>query len=142
MAEFVRRTGLTLPLNAQQVVAWVLVVFFGLAFFGIVAPALEDKGQAAVSAVAGLLSAINVITFFLCTVMDPADPNVRYEQAARPTTIDRTQRQHVIEDSECYFCCVQVGDRSKHCSACNKCVADFDHHCRWLNNCVGGRTYR
>lgn len=81
----------------------------------------------------------------LCTLLDPADRNVRQAAVVRRRStmdLDRSVRSRVIENNVCFFCEVQVGDKAKHCSVCNKCVSDFDHHCVWLNNCVGGRTYR
>ena len=141
LGSFVRRNGAMFPLHFQQVIAWILIAFFGITFFGIIAQAFTPEAKAVVLAICGACYLIHVSTLFLCTVLDPADPNVLYG-IDRPETIDRTQRHHVIEDGECYFCCVVVGSRSKHCSVCNKCVGEFDHHCNWMNNCVGGRTYR
>ena len=86
-----------------------------------------------------------VVLFLLCTLLDPADRNVRLGSVVRRRStmdLDRSVRSRVIENNLCFFCEVQVGEKAKHCSVCNKCVGDFDHHCVWLNNCVGGRTYR
>lgn len=75
--------------------------------------------------------------------IDPADLSVRTRSSrAPPPPFDRSKHRHVIENSHCYLCQVDVGAKSKHCSACNKCVSNFDHHCRWLNNCVGSRNYK
>ncbi|EGD75111.1 hypothetical protein PTSG_06766 [Salpingoeca rosetta] len=138
---FVRRTGWTLPLNWQQVMAWVIVGVMLLLHFGLVAPTFPERWQATPYLTVGGLFVVLIVLLFVCTTMDPADRNVRYD-TVRPLTIDRSKRKHVIMDSHCYFCRVYVSSRAKHCSACNKCVSDFDHHCRWMNNCVGGRTYK
>jgi len=138
---FVRRNGWERPLNLQQIGAWVIILYFLVVFYGVVAPAFPLRWQPFAYFVPSLFLLMHVGLLFICTTMDPADPNVRYD-TARPTTIDRSKRKHVIMDQQCYFCQVTVSTAAKHCSACNKCVGDFDHHCRWMNNCVGGRTYR
>ncbi|EDQ86336.1 uncharacterized protein MONBRDRAFT_28268 [Monosiga brevicollis MX1] len=139
--EFVRRHGLEWPLNNQQIGAWVFIAYFALILFGGLAPNVAVRWQALAFFGPGILFGVHAVTLAVCTCMDPADPAVRYD-LARPTTIDRSQRKHVIMNQECYFCQVRVSSTAKHCSACNKCVSDFDHHCRWMNNCVGGRTYK
>eukprot|EP00048_Salpingoeca_helianthica_P003080 m.63702 g.63702 ORF g.63702 m.63702 type:complete len:510 (+) comp12482_c0_seq4:292-1821(+) len=139
---FVRRHGWTFPLNVQQVGAWLLLVYFGITYFGIIAHAFPKDIQPIAFAVPGAFFFIHMVALLVCTSIDPKDQNVDYSLHGRPETIDRSVRRHVIENNECYFCCVPVGEKSKHCSACNKCVADFDHHCMWMNSCVGSRNYR
>eukprot|EP00730_Choanoeca_flexa_P004843 TRINITY_DN11819_c2_g1_i1.p2 TRINITY_DN11819_c2_g1~~TRINITY_DN11819_c2_g1_i1.p2 ORF type:complete len:316 (+),score=33.21 TRINITY_DN11819_c2_g1_i1:155-1102(+) len=138
---FVRRNGWERPWNGQQIGAWVVISYFMVVYYGAIAPAFAERWQPFAYFTPSFFLLTHVGLLFVCTTMDPADRNVRYD-TARPTTIDRSQRKHVIMNQQCYFCQVQVSKTAKHCSACNKCVSEFDHHCRWMNNCVGGRTYR
>ncbi len=138
---FVRRNGWERPVNFQQIFAWTLMVVLGFLYFGIVAPQHVVRWRAAAYFVPGVFYAVHALMLFVCTSLDPADPNVAYDKSM-PKELDRSKRKRVIENSHCFFCQVRVGPRSKHCSLCNKCVSDFDHHCRWMNSCVGGRTYK
>ena len=138
---FVRRNGWTRPLNKQQIGAWIVLAVMALFHFGLVAPSFPERWQATPYFTVGGCFLAAAFLLFICTTIDPRDANVRYD-IRRPVTIDRSRRKHVIMNSRCHFCRVQVSSRAKHCSACNKCVGDFDHHCLWMNNCVGGRTYR
>lgn len=140
-----RTHGWERPWHPLQIVAWLLQVFFAMAYFGVVAPQFAERWRPAAWLVPGIFHALHICLMVVCTTMDPADVNVRaedYHAATRPVHLDRTQRGHVIEDNQCYFCQRTVREGSKHCSVCNKCVGDFDHHCKWLNNCVGSRNYR
>ena len=94
--------------------------------------AVSPRWQPAAIIVFGVLAFTLIFTLVLGSSLDPADPNVRLSPAGLQTReIDRAMRKHVIENSQCYYCQVRVGKRSKHCRACNKCVSDFDHHCIW-----------
>eukprot|EP01147_Barroeca_monosierra_P003117 gene3117-8205_t len=114
---FVRRTGWTWPLNWQQNFAWILIIIISTIHFGCIAPSFPLRWQATPYLTVGGLAVAAITLLFICTSLDPADPNVRYD-TKRPVTIDRSKRKHVIINNHCYFCRVRVCTRSKHCSAC------------------------
>eukprot|EP00043_Microstomoeca_roanoka_P004294 m.48838 g.48838 ORF g.48838 m.48838 type:complete len:314 (-) comp12429_c0_seq2:1672-2613(-) len=138
---FVRKTGWNLPLNGQQIGAWIFILYMVIIHFGLISPAFTSRWQPLAYFTVGGLFIVHIVLLFICTSLDPKDTDVRYD-ISRPLTIDRSQRKHVIMNSQCALCRVRVSARAKHCSACNKCVGDFDHHCLWMNNCVGGKTYK
>ena len=98
---FVRTTGWTRPLHPLQVLAWALELFFGIGYFGVVAPLVGQPWRAAAFVVPAVLHATHAAMMLACTSLDPADVHVRardYRNAERPVTIDRRVRRNVIEN--------------------------------------------
>ncbi|XP_054877050.1 palmitoyltransferase ZDHHC1-like isoform X2 [Poeciliopsis prolifica] len=138
-----RTNGWTWPPHPFQLLAWLLYVYFAVTGFGVFVPLLPPHWVPAGYICTGILFVSHLCVHVLAVSVDPADLNVRMRSDRGPVpAFDRSKHAHVIENSHCYLCQVDVGPKSKHCSACNKCVANFDHHCRWLNNCVGSRNYK
>ncbi|KAK3085803.1 hypothetical protein FSP39_008876 [Pinctada imbricata] len=138
-----RANGLGCPPHPLQCIAWFAVTYFSFVYFTTLVPHLPKEWQPAAYIITGIVLISHVVTHFVASLINPADPAVLAKgknNSRRP--FDRSKHDHVIENMHCYICEADVASRSKHCSACNKCVADFDHHCKWLNNCVGGRNYR
>ncbi|CAJ1049984.1 palmitoyltransferase ZDHHC1 [Xyrichtys novacula] len=138
-----RTNGWSWPPHPFQLLAWLLYVYFAVTGFGVFVPLLPAHWIPAGYICTGIVFVCHLCVHVLAVSIDPADYNVRTKSDKGPVPVfDRSKHAHVIENSHCYLCQVDVGPKSKHCSACNKCVANFDHHCRWLNNCVGSRNYK
>mmetsp|Transcript_16425 Transcript_16425/g.42652 ORF Transcript_16425/g.42652 Transcript_16425/m.42652 type:complete len:475 (+) Transcript_16425:166-1590(+) len=143
--EYIRHNGWDRP-NLQQVGAWVAIVLCATGYFAI-AENVTARWRPAAYIVVGSIGFTVVVLMLLCTWLDPADPAVRkmrregIPRRRGRDDLNRSTRQKVIENDECFLCETTVGLKAKHCGSCNKCVVGFDHHCVWLNNCVGTRTY-
>lgn len=105
---FVRRNGLELPLNGYQVGAYVAETLLLVSLCGVLAPNVPQRWRATAYHLPLAFFAAHLILLFVCTVLDPRDPGVRYDGAPRPTTIDRRKRKHVIIDQHCHFCQTKV----------------------------------
>uniref|UniRef100_A0A8C1D8G0 Palmitoyltransferase n=1 Tax=Cyprinus carpio carpio TaxID=630221 RepID=A0A8C1D8G0_CYPCA len=137
-----RTNGWSWPPHPFQLLAWLLYLYFAVTGFGVFVPLLPTHWIPAGYICTSITFICHLFMHLMAISIDPADYNVRAKSYKGPMPVfDRTKHAHVIENSHCYLCEVDVGPKSKHCSACNKCVASFDHHCRWLNNCVGSRNY-
>lgn len=140
----VRGNGCDLPLNRVQLLAWAIIAYFIVAHFVVLGPQAPGKLWWITYLCIGLATAGFVGLMAVCTLVDPGFDGCRPGQGPerRQKVFDRRKRDHVIMEFECFFCEIQVGPKTKHCSVCNKCVDEFDHHCVWINNCVGKRTYK
>nr|NP_001071935.1 zinc finger protein [Ciona intestinalis]BAE93341.1 zinc finger protein [Ciona intestinalis] len=141
---FVRKNGWSLPLNGLQILAWLLILYFGVVFYAVEGLALEPYWWPIVFSIISVVYVTNIIFHTTSTTINPADDNsTKWKATSRPVLkFNRKLHKHVIENNFCHLCETNVGESSKHCSACNKCVSVFDHHCKWLNNCVGDKNYR
>ena len=106
---FVRVNGWTRPWNMQQIVAWVLLVLFAFVYFGLIAPIITGPWRPAAFLIPGFFYCLHALSLFVCTTMDPKDPNVTYATQKKNAVLDRTRRKHVIENFECYLCEVGCG---------------------------------
>ncbi|XP_052285289.1 palmitoyltransferase ZDHHC1-like [Dreissena polymorpha] len=140
-----RKNGCTLPPHITQVIAWVVLVVFGVLHFTSLVPALHNSWQPAAHAVPGVVIFVHLIVHVATLTIDPCDDKVL--QAKLPKVkLNRAKHSFVIEDGHCNVCQVDVGyykdSKIRHCRECNKCVKNFDHHCPWLNTCIGAKNYR
>lgn len=140
-----RRThGLQPPLHPQQVISWLVLLYFCLLTFCVVIPAFHDATlRVFFFALNGLVYLVHAVCQLVSMLLDPADPHLRAKDRRGPVPeFDRSKFAHVIENGRCHLCEISISSqRTKHCSVCNKCVDVFDHHCKWLNQCVGRRNY-
>ena len=138
--------GFQTPLHPQQVVAWVLLVYFTIFSFLVIVPSFTEDLQLAFYIVHILIYSSHLIMHLVSMLLDPADYNLRAKEGNKKKTVpefDRRQHAHVIENGRCHLCNITISSqRTKHCSTCNKCVDVFDHHCKWLNQCIGKRNYK
>lgn len=138
--------GLQTPLHPQQVIAWILLLYFTVFSFFAIIPAFREDVHIAFYILHILIYSSHLIMHFVSMMLDPADYNLRAKEGNKKKTVpefDRQQHAHVIENGRCHLCNITISSqRTKHCSTCNKCVDVFDHHCKWLNQCIGKRNYK
>ncbi|XP_002736158.1 uncharacterized protein LOC100375920 [Saccoglossus kowalevskii] len=138
-----RKNGWTCPWHPLQFVEWIFICYFAAIAFGCIVPTFPYEWQPAGYIIPGIVVLLHFIVQFISISINPADPATLTLAKDRVVPrLDRNSHPHVIENSHCYLCEVDVSSTSKHCSVCNKCIENFDHHCKWLNNCVGSRNYR
>uniref|UniRef100_A0A9J8AKH1 Palmitoyltransferase n=1 Tax=Cyprinus carpio carpio TaxID=630221 RepID=A0A9J8AKH1_CYPCA len=124
-----RTNGWSWPPHPFQLLAWLLYLYFAVTGFGVFVPLLPTHWIPAGYICTSITFICHLFMHLMAISIDPADYNVRAKSYKGPMPVfDRTKHAHVIENSHCYLCEVDVGPKSKHCSACNKCVASFDHH--------------
>uniref|UniRef100_A0A8C2D1M0 Palmitoyltransferase n=1 Tax=Cyprinus carpio TaxID=7962 RepID=A0A8C2D1M0_CYPCA len=124
-----RTNGWSWPPHPFQLLAWLLYLYFAVTGFGVFVPLLPTHWIPAGYICTSITFICHLFMHLMAVSIDPADYNVRAKSYKGPMPVfDRTKHAHVIENSHCYLCEVDVGPKSKHCSACNKCVASFDHH--------------
>ncbi|XP_068629678.1 palmitoyltransferase ZDHHC11 [Battus philenor] len=133
--------GLQLPLNYQQICAWIVfLITAALNIFVIQIQFYELK-------VASIIIYTNLYTFHIFShiaalILDPAEKDLRKRKINDVPEFDRSIHAHVIENGRCHLCNIYTSNKkTKHCGICNKCVYNFDHHCKWLNSCIGQRNY-
>uniref|UniRef100_A0A672LVP4 Palmitoyltransferase n=1 Tax=Sinocyclocheilus grahami TaxID=75366 RepID=A0A672LVP4_SINGR len=137
-----RTNGWSWPPHPFQLLAWMLYLYFAVTGFGVFVPLLPTHWIPAGYICTGITFVCHLFMHLMAVSIDPADYNVRAKSYKGPMPVfDRTKHAHVIENCHCYLCEVDVGPKSKHCSACNKCVASFDHHFVFTSSsvchCVG-----
>ncbi|XP_070576034.1 palmitoyltransferase ZDHHC1-like [Ptychodera flava] len=138
-----RKNGWSCPWHPLQFVEWIFIGYFCIIYFGCIVPTFPYEWQPAGYVIPGIVMLFHFVVQFISITIDPSDPATHKNSKDRTVPrFDRTKYPHVIENSHCYLCEVDVSPTSKHCSVCNKCVLKFDHHCKWLNNCVGSRNYK
>uniref|UniRef100_A0A8C1YWS1 Palmitoyltransferase n=1 Tax=Cyprinus carpio TaxID=7962 RepID=A0A8C1YWS1_CYPCA len=124
-----RANGWSWPLHPFQLLAWLLYLYFAVTGFGVFVPLLPTHWIPAGYICTSITFICHLFMHLMAVSIDPADYNVRARSYKGPMPVfDHTKHAHVIENCHCYLCEVDVGPKSKHCSACNKCVASFDHH--------------
>ncbi|KAH3795947.1 hypothetical protein DPMN_149509 [Dreissena polymorpha] len=136
-----RKNGWNLPPSRKQVVAWTVLIILGVLHFTSLVPALRTSWQPVAHIVPAVVLTFHLIVHLTAMSIDPSDDNVLQNKCPK-LKIDRSKHEHVIENSHCNICQVDVAVTSKHCRACNKCVQNFDHHCEYMNTCIGGKNYR
>ena len=138
--------GFQVPLHPQQVIAWVLLLYFTIFSILVIVPAFTEDVHLAFYIIHVVIYSSHLIMHLVSMMLDPADYNLRAKEGNKKKTIpefDRRQHAHVIENGRCHLCNITISSqRTKHCSTCNKCVDVFDHHCKWLNQCIGKRNYK
>ena len=138
--------GFQFPWHPQQVIAWVLLLYFTLFSFLVIVPAFKEDVHMAFYIVHLIIYLSHFGMHLVSMMLDPADYNLRAKEGNKKKTVpefDRRQHAHVIENGRCHLCNIIISSpRTKHCSTCNKCVDVFDHHCKWLNQCIGKRNYK
>jgi hypothetical protein len=121
-----RTHGLERPYDVHQYVSWVAFAVLLAAFFGLHTPVRSNTLGIALTVIYAVLAGVVFLSAGKCMRIDPRDKGAAPEEA---------------QQRWCYYCELQVHQRSKHCRRCNKCVEVFDHHCPWLNTCIGKHNY-
>ena len=122
-----RTHGLERPYDVHQYVSWVAFAVLLAAFFGLHTPVRSNTPLGiALTVIYAVLAGVVFLSAGKCMRIDPRDKGAAPEEA---------------QQRWCYYCELQVHQRSKHCRRCNKCVEVFDHHCPWLNTCIGKHNY-
>lgn len=137
-----RINGLQLPLNCQQVIAWIVFVATAMLNFLILIEIqfIELRIISLITFI--VLYVSHIVSHVTALLTDPSEKELRKLKINNVPEFDRSIHAHVIENGRCHLCNIHTSSRhTKHCSLCNKCVDHFDHHCKWLNNCVGQRNY-
>ncbi|XP_014370195.2 probable palmitoyltransferase ZDHHC11B [Papilio machaon] len=134
--------GLQLPLNYQQIIAWIVFIISTLINFVILV-----QIQFYVLKVISLLTfttlyVVFIFSYIFAIFLDPAEEDLRKREINDVPEFDRSIHAHVIENGRCHLCNIYTSNKkTKHCGICNKCVYNFDHHCHWMNSCIGQRNY-
>ncbi|CAI2376636.1 unnamed protein product [Moneuplotes crassus] len=134
-----RKHGLSKPLNALQIVSWIVfttnLLYFSLfiaPMFGLIVGILVELTYVSTGCV--------VIRYALAAMLiNPIDDIVIKERKAREDNVSFCKSDY---EFFCSICDCHVSDQAKHCGKCNKCISGFDHHCYWLNNCIGDKNYK
>ena len=139
--------GFQAPLHPQQIIAWILLLYFTTVSFCVIIPAFEEDVYLAFNILHIVIYSSHLTMHLVSMLLDPADYNLRAKEGNKKKKkvpeFDRRQHAHVIENGRCHLCSITIStQRTKHCSTCNKCVDVFDHHCKWLNQCIGRRNYK
>lgn len=121
-----------------QVLSWGTMIYQTAVFYLAVIPEESSSVQSVLIALYSLFTVGLVVLGVLGTYIDPSDPTIFEERAAKESNIsfDDTGYSKV-----CVICKTHVQEGSKHCCDCNSCIIGFDHHCKWLNNCIGVVNY-
>ncbi|GMH65476.1 hypothetical protein TrRE_jg3512, partial [Triparma retinervis] len=146
-----RVNGLSKPLNALQVLTWVLFPYFigGYTILSFIPqisvpsdlPSTGPGWDAQNYILGSLIYALSFLGIYsggqACSI-DPIDNHLQTHLRTNPNGRSKGGEGKTF----CWVCQVHVSSKSKHCRFCEKCVHEFDHHCQWLNTCVGGKNYR
>lgn len=130
-------TGFSLPLSWQQILSWVLSLFW-LVIFGFTISLYCFPVQ--VTLLIGIIASFLMVSVYTVRTLksDPTDPFVEMFRESVLKNKPFTLEFHNF----CALCGTPVQDQSKHCMVCYRCVDKFDHHCTWVNNCIGSKNYR
>ncbi|CAG9322226.1 unnamed protein product [Blepharisma stoltei] len=134
-----KKNGFQRPFHMLQIIAWTLVGLITVLFYILVIPIFPGELQIILGVVFSVFFAFTLIFGFLCTYLDPTDPSIHEELAAKKEMRDFDLKKY---PKICQMCKAHVHADSKHCRDCERCVDHFDHHCKWLNNCIGRRNYK
>jgi hypothetical protein len=129
-------TGFSFPLSWQQVLSWLLTLFW-LSLFGLTLSLYNAVWQ--IILLISLFFLVFFLVFYTVKIMksDPTDP---YVFTFRDSILNN--KPFTLEfHNFCALCGTPVQDQSKHCMVCYRCVNEFDHHCTWVNNCIGAQNY-
>lgn len=132
----IKPTGFNLPLSYQQVLSWVLFLYW-LICYTLLIPLYNLEAKISLSFSILILALTIIYLNIKISKSDPTDPFV--------DKFKRTVAQNLpfLEEFSnfCALCGTPVQDQSKHCMVCYRCVDKFDHHCTWVNNCIGQQNY-
>lgn len=132
----IKPTGFTLPLSYQQVLSWVLFLYW-LTCYTLIIPQFSLEAQVPLSLAILILAPAIIYLNIKISKSNPTDPFVdKYKKTV-------AKNLPFLEEFSnfCALCGTPVQDQSKHCMVCYRCVDKFDHHCTWVNNCVGQQNY-
>lgn len=132
----IKRTGYNLPLSYQQIISWVLFIYWTTCYTLII-PSYNTLGKCILTFT---LLATSLSVVYLNIKISKSDPTDPYINKFKQTI---AQNLPFLEEFSnfCALCGTPVQDQSKHCMVCYRCVDIFDHHCSWVNNCVGKQNY-
>lgn len=134
--------GLQLPLNYQQIIAWIVFIISTLINFIILVQIQFYELKVISLLIFTTLYVLFVLSYIFAIFLDPAEKDLRKREINDVPEFDRSIHAHVIENGRCHLCNIHTSNKkTKHCGICNKCVHNFDHHCHWMNSCIGQRNY-
>ncbi len=106
-----RWNGWACPWHPLQCLAWFFVVMFAFLHFGVFGHYILGYWRVLIFVVPAIILAVLVVSVIVATSINPAEPAVREKLAKgqffRPK-LDRTKYPHVIQDSYCQLCQVNV----------------------------------
>ncbi|OMJ81860.1 hypothetical protein SteCoe_17559 [Stentor coeruleus] len=134
----VKPTGIDTPLSFQQILSWILILYWTVVYFFLLVPIKCCFTIVLMTAIYTLLFGFLLYFGIKITKSDPSDPYIsQYKHSLRTTTPFSSDYNNF-----CALCHSPVHDESKHCMVCYRCVENFDHHCTWVNNCIGKSNYQ
>ena len=100
----------------QQVVAWLVLLYFALVSFGVVIPYFENVVCICLYAFHAVLYTAFAVCHVTSTLIDPAVAALRERDGQNPVPkFDRAKYNHVIENGRCHLCEIAIaGPRTKH----------------------------
>ena len=107
MSAFKRKNGFTWPPDKAQIFLFLILIYFGLIFFGTFTVALNTPWSYIIGIIFGAQYALVLGLVLTVSFVNPAEYS-NAEKKITPTSFDREKHKHVIENQFCNICQIVV----------------------------------
>ena len=110
-----RNNGWECPWHPLQYLVWFFILFCALNHYGFLGHYVPGLWRIPIFLIPGLLGIVFLVSIFVATFIDPAEPSFKRRMAAKSyggiisrPRFNRKKHKHVIEDNYCNLCQVNV----------------------------------
>jgi hypothetical protein len=105
---FKRTNGFSWPPDKAQIIAWILIIYFGLIFIGSFSLSLNTPYSFIITSIFVILYILTFTSIVTVTAINPGEEAALKRRISPQNNFDKTKHKHVIENQFCNICQIAV----------------------------------